>query len=58
MTHEFPLERYAEAFTALGSLTGDGGGGVTGRPPRYDALKVVIRSHSGPADADGWPVEA
>ncbi|MFI8276854.1 zinc-binding dehydrogenase [Streptomyces sp. NPDC085929] len=58
VTHEFPLERYAEAFSALGGLTrGDGGGG-TGRPPRYDALKVVIRSHPGPVGADGWPVDA
>ncbi|MFJ6464934.1 zinc-binding dehydrogenase [Streptomyces sp. NPDC091387] len=55
VTHEFPLERYAEAFTALGGLTrGDG----NERPPRYDALKVVIRSHTGPVGADGWPVEA
>ncbi|WP_405676587.1 alcohol dehydrogenase catalytic domain-containing protein [Streptomyces sp. NBC_00868] len=61
VTHEFPLERYAEAFTALGGLTrGDGAGGTggTGRPPRYDALKVVIRSHPGPVGADGWPVGA
>ncbi|WP_406156636.1 alcohol dehydrogenase catalytic domain-containing protein [Streptomyces sp. NBC_01005] len=59
VTHEFPLERYAEAFTALGGLTRDGGdgGGGTGRAG-YDALKVVIRSHSGPVGADGWPVDA
>ncbi|MFI8263929.1 zinc-binding dehydrogenase [Streptomyces sp. NPDC085665] len=58
VTHEFPLERHAEAFAALGGLTrGDAYDG-TGRPPRYEALKVVIRSHSGPVGADGWPVGA
>ncbi|WP_073778129.1 zinc-dependent alcohol dehydrogenase [Streptomyces sp. MJM1172] len=66
VTHEFPLERYSEAFTALGGLTlGDGdsrdsghsGHSGTERPPRYDALKVVIRSHSGPFGDDGWPVD-
>ncbi|GHD80349.1 zinc-binding dehydrogenase [Streptomyces goshikiensis] len=62
VTHEFPLERYSEAFTALGGLTlgdgdsGDSGDSGTERPPRYDALKVVIRSHSGPFGDDGWPV--
>ncbi|MEV0986847.1 alcohol dehydrogenase catalytic domain-containing protein [Streptomyces sp. NPDC049949] len=56
VTHEFPLEHHAEAFAALGGLTqGDGYDG-TGGPPRYEALKVVIRSHSGPVGADGWPV--
>ncbi|MCX4681213.1 alcohol dehydrogenase catalytic domain-containing protein [Streptomyces sp. NBC_01433] len=58
VTHEFPLERYSEAFTALGGLAGGDGDGGTERPPRYDALKVVIRSHSGPVGADGWPVDA
>ncbi|MFE2373701.1 zinc-binding dehydrogenase [Streptomyces sp. NPDC059398] len=58
VTHEFPLERYAEAFTTLGGLTLDDGDGSTVRPPRYDALKVVIRSHSGPVGDDGWPVGA
>ncbi|MFF3837365.1 zinc-binding dehydrogenase [Streptomyces sp. NPDC001930] len=64
VTHEFPLERYSEAFTMLGGLTRDDGdsrdSGGTGpeQPPRYNALKVVIRSHSGPFGDDGWPVEA
>ncbi|UQX04722.1 alcohol dehydrogenase catalytic domain-containing protein [Streptomyces sp. RerS4] len=62
VTHEFPLEKYAEAFTALGGLTTDDGDSGedsgTGRPARYDALKVVIRSHSGPVGTDGWPVGA
>ncbi|MFE6848328.1 zinc-binding dehydrogenase [Streptomyces sp. NPDC057686] len=58
VTHEFPLERYTEAFAALGGLTGGDGDGGTGRRPGYDALKVVIRSHSGPVGADGWPVDA
>ncbi|WP_327070898.1 zinc-dependent alcohol dehydrogenase [Kitasatospora sp. NBC_01302] len=60
VTHEFPLERYAQAFTALGGLTGGDratGGEGSEPPPCYDALKVVIRSHSGPVGADGWPVE-
>lgn len=60
VTHEFPLERYAQAFTALGGLTGSDratGGEGSEPPPCYDALKVVIRSHSGPVGADGWPVE-
>ncbi|MER7467816.1 alcohol dehydrogenase catalytic domain-containing protein [Streptomyces sp. NPDC097981] len=57
VTYEFPLERYAEAFAALGGLTPSGDGGP-GRTPRYDALKVVIRSYSGPVGADGWPVDA
>jgi threonine dehydrogenase-like Zn-dependent dehydrogenase len=66
VTHEFPLERYAQAFAALGGLTlrdpdtdadRDAGPGASPvAPPRYDALKVVIRSHPGPAGADGWPV--
>ncbi|WP_329625278.1 alcohol dehydrogenase catalytic domain-containing protein [Streptomyces sp. NBC_01255] len=76
VTHEFPLERYEDAFAALGGLIrGDeargpdaggrtdaadpvGGDRVPGPPPRYDALKVVIRSCSGPVGADGWPVGA
>ncbi|MFF7632909.1 zinc-binding dehydrogenase [Kitasatospora sp. NPDC008050] len=60
VTHEFPLERYSEAFTALGGLTRDeraDGDDGTERPPSYDALKVVIRSHRGPVGADGWPVD-
>ncbi|MET7757965.1 alcohol dehydrogenase catalytic domain-containing protein [Streptomyces sp. NPDC005389] len=76
VTHEFRLERYEDAFAALGGLvrgdeTGgsdavgraeeaDPGGGDGGPGPhhRYDALKVVIRSHSGPTGSDGWPVGA
>ncbi|WP_327167372.1 zinc-dependent alcohol dehydrogenase [Streptomyces subrutilus] len=69
VTHEFPLERYSEAFTALGGLvrsdghSGDDAHGEDGEDsgavvPRYDALKVVIRSHSGPFGDDGWPVDA
>ncbi|WP_145909278.1 zinc-dependent alcohol dehydrogenase [Kitasatospora viridis] len=62
VTHEFPLEQYPEAFAALGGLTQAdqadraGSGNSTQPPPRYDALKVVIRSHRGPVGADGWPV--
>ncbi|MFG2393457.1 zinc-binding dehydrogenase [Streptomyces lavendulae] len=58
VTHEFPLDRHAEAFAALGGLTQDDGYDGTGRPPGYAALKVVIRSHPGPVGADGWPVDA
>ncbi|RSS58637.1 zinc-binding dehydrogenase [Streptomyces sp. WAC01280] len=67
VTHEFPLEGYEDAFAALGGLVrrGEAGGPDEGRgdrvpgpPSRYDALKVVIRSHSGPVGADGWPVGA
>ncbi|MFE3760158.1 zinc-binding dehydrogenase [Streptomyces sp. NPDC059104] len=59
VTHEFPLERYEEAFAALGGPThGDAADGGTAGAPRYDALKVVIRSHPGPVGADGWPVGA
>ncbi|MFJ4320722.1 zinc-binding dehydrogenase [Streptomyces lavendulae] len=58
VTHEFPLDRHAEAFAALGGLTQDDGYAGTGRPPGYAALKVVIRSHPGPVGADGWPVDA
>lgn len=74
VTHEFPLERYEDAFAALGGLAAGTGGGdpggrtdvagpvggerVPGPPPGYGALKVVIRSHAGPVGADGWPVGA
>ncbi|MEU3691855.1 zinc-dependent alcohol dehydrogenase [Streptomyces narbonensis] len=70
VTHEFPLERYEDAFTALGGpgalVQGDRDDVPAARDdrapgpavPHYDALKVVIRSHSGPAGADGWPVDA
>ncbi|MEU6663079.1 alcohol dehydrogenase catalytic domain-containing protein [Streptomyces sp. NPDC046821] len=67
VTHEFPLERYGDAFTALGGLAqGNAADGpeaadsdtAPAPSPRYDALKVVIRSHPGPAGADGWPVDA
>ncbi|MFJ9681674.1 zinc-binding dehydrogenase [Streptomyces sp. NPDC101194] len=51
VTHEFPLEAYEDALGALGGV-----GGGTGR--RYDAMKVVIRSDTGPVGADGWPVGA
>ncbi|MFE6222593.1 zinc-binding dehydrogenase [Streptomyces sp. NPDC057854] len=62
VTHEFPLERYEDAFAALGGLDPHGppgaGGPTAGPSHRYDALKVVIRSHTGPVGADGWPVGA
>ncbi|MEC4019442.1 zinc-dependent alcohol dehydrogenase [Streptomyces sp. H27-D2] len=62
VTHEFPLERYAEAFAVLGagaaSGDGHGNGGAT-----YGAMKVVLRSGAGGSgagdaddtDANGWP---
>ncbi|WP_424215888.1 zinc-dependent alcohol dehydrogenase (plasmid) [Streptomyces sp. BI20] len=56
VTHEFPLEGFAEAFTALGGPPSPDA--APGGRPRYDALKVVIRSRTVPLGADGWPVHA
>lgn len=50
VTHEYSLDRYPDAFAALGGVPA-GGVMTTG----YTAMKVVIRSDPGEPGADGWP---
>lgn len=53
VTHEFPLDRYQDAFALL-SAGADGAGHGAG----YGAMKVVIRSDAAPVGPDGWPEAA
>lgn len=48
--HEYPLDRYADAFAALGAMP-TAGVVVAG----YDAIKVVIRSDPGEPGPAGRP---
>lgn len=50
VTHEYPLERYADAFGALGGVLS-----TDNAPTAYGAMKVVIRSELGELGMDGWP---
>lgn len=50
VTHEYPLERYADAFDAIGGVLS-----IDCAPTAYGARKVVIRSQLGELGMNGWP---
>ena len=50
VTHEYPLEGYADAFDTLGGVLSPDGATTA-----YGAMKVVIRSELGELGMDGWP---
>ncbi|MGH3827286.1 MAG: zinc-dependent alcohol dehydrogenase [Pseudonocardiaceae bacterium] len=56
VTHEYSLDRYPDAFAALGETLP----GVVPDPPAtrgYAAMKVLIRCYAGELDAHGWPAD-
>lgn len=49
VTHQYPLERYADAFDSLGGVLSPENAAA------YGAMKVVIRSATGEPESNDWP---